>query len=219
MQFHILSLFPEVIKPYISSSVIGKAQEKGVISVHAHNIRDWATDKHHTTDDIPYGGGPGMVLKVDPIYQGVQEIKKDLKGKKVRTILFSTRGEVFNEQTAQRLSEYDTLIMICGRYEGVDERVAEHIADEEISIGAFVLSGGELPAMVVTDAVARKISGVLGKEESLEEIKGSYPVYTRPEVFYPEGESGEAWSVPEVLKSGNHKEIEKWRREFSTDYE
>jgi tRNA (guanine37-N1)-methyltransferase len=213
MQFHIFSLFPDVIEPYVSSSILGRAVSGGLISVTTHNIRDWAHDKHQTADDIPYGGGPGMVLKVGPIYEGVTTIREGLKGKNVRTVLFSTRGTVFNEQEAQRLAQYDTLIMICGRYEGVDERIAQHVADEELSIGDFVLSGGELPAMIVTDAVARKITGVLGKEESLEEIKGSYPVYTRPETFYPEGENGEGWSVPEVLKSGNHKEIEKWRKE------
>ncbi len=209
MDVHILTLFPEVIEAYTSASIMGRAQEKELVRVWAHDLRLWTDDKHKTVDDEPYGGGPGMVLKVEPIYKAVQEIKSKAEGK-IRTVLFSTRGSVLNNAHAQRLSEYDILILIAGRYEGVDERVAQHVADEEISLGDFVLSGGEIPAMAIVDAVARKIPGVLGKKESLEEIKGSYPVYTRPEQF--ETERG-AWGVPDVLLSGDHKKIQKWREQ------
>ena len=153
-----------------------------------------------------------MVMKVEPIYAAHKKIVSKIKKGKTRTILFSTRGKVFTNEDAKRLSKYDNLILICGRYEGVDERVAEHIADEEISIGDFVLSGGELPALVVIDAVSRQIPGVLGKTESLEEIKGSYPVYTKPAEFViKEKGRKKIWKVPEVLQSGNHKRIEEWR--------
>lgn len=220
MQFHILSLFPETIEPYLSSSVIGRAMQKKIVSIQGYNIRTWAHDKHKTVDDAPFGGGPGMVLKVQPLYEGVQSILKTIQKKssstkkpKIRTILFSTRGKTFTQKEAKRLARYDHLILICGRYEGVDERVAQNIADEEISIGDFVLSGGELPAMVVIDAVARTIPGVLGKTESLEDIKGSYPVYTRPEIFYPEKTNKrKKWNVPSALTSGDHKRIAEWRK-------
>ena len=153
-----------------------------------------------------------MVMKVEPIYKAAMKVLRKIKKGKTRTILFSTRGKLFTNNEAKRLSKYDNLILICGRYEGVDERVAEHIADEEISIGDFVLSGGELPALVVIDVVSRQIPGVLGKTESLEEIKGSYPVYTKPAEFViKEKGRKKMWKVPEVLQSGNHKRIEEWR--------
>lgn len=152
-----------------------------------------------------------MVLRVEPIYKAVQSIKSKLKGKRVRSrvILFSTRGRKFDQKTARRLGKYDALILICGRYEGVDERVAKYVADEEISTGDYVLSGGELPALIVIEAVSRHIRGVLGRNESLEEIKGSYPVYTRPEVF--KAVRGKRWAVPKVLLRGHHENIERWR--------
>jgi tRNA (guanine37-N1)-methyltransferase len=208
MKFHIITIFPEALKSYTSESLLGKAREANLLEVNFYNLRDYTEDKHQSVDDKPYGGGPGMVLMVEPIFKAVESIKKKAKGR-VKTILFSTRGSKFNEKKAKSFSEYDEIIMICGRYEGVDERVAENIADEEISIGDYILSGGELPALVVTEAVSRFIPGVLGKEESLEEIKGSYPVYTRPDIFKIEEEE---WRVPDVLLSGNHKEIEKWRK-------
>ncbi len=222
MTFHFISLFPDVFEPYLSASVIGRAQKKKIITVKAHDLRRWATDKHHKADDKPFGGGPGMVLKVEPIYKGVKSIKSKVesrKGKKQKTrvILLSTRGTLLTGAVAKRLSTYDHLIFICGRYEGVDERVAEHVADEEISIGDVVLSGGELPALVVADAVARFIPGVLGTYESLEDIKGSYPTYTHPEVFFPvkKGVQGKTrgWRVPSVLLSGDHKKIDAWRKD------
>lgn len=210
--FHIISLFPEALDSYVSASIIGRAREKKLIAINSVALRPFGIGKHKVTDEPPYGGGPGMVMKVDPIYAAHKKITSKIKKGKTRTILFSTRGKVFTNTDAKRLSKYDNLILICGRYEGVDERVAAHIADEEISIGDFVLSGGELPALVVIDAVARQISGVLGKTESLEEIKGSYPVYTKPAEFVAlEKGKKKVWKVPEVLQSGNHKLIDEWR--------
>ena len=222
MIFHFISLFPDVFEPYLSASVIGRAQKKKLITIQTYNLRQWATDKHHKADDKPFGGGPGMVLKVEPIYKGVKNIKSKVesrKGKKQKTrvILLSTRGTLLTGAVAKRLSTYDHLIFICGRYEGVDERVAEHIADEEISIGDVVLSGGELPALVVADAVARFVPGVLGTYESLEDVKGSYMTYTHPEVFIPSIKGAKrksrGWRVPPVLLSGDHKKIDAWRRD------
>lgn len=214
MKFDIITIFPNIFDSYFKESILKRAQEKRLIKVVAHNLRDYTTDRHHKVDDKPYGGGPGMVLKVEPIYKAVQNLKpktQKLKAK-TRVILFSTRGKKLDSKTAKRLSKYNQLILICGRYEGVDERVAKYIADEEISIGDYVLSGGELPAMVLAEAVSRHIPGVLGKYESLEEIKGSYPVYTRPEVFKIKNKKSKFWKVPKVLLSGSHKNIEQWRK-------
>lgn len=210
MRFDIITIFPKIFDSYFNESIIKRAREKGLIKITAHNLRDFIADKHKKVDDTPYGGGPGMVLKIEPVYKAVQFLKSKIKSKKskLRIILFSTRGKKLDSQMAKRLAKYDQLILICGRYEGVDERVAQYIADEEISIGDYVLSGGELPAMVLVEAVSRHIPGVLGKYESLEEIKGSYPVYTKPEVF-------NRWKVPAVLLSGDHKKIEEWRKKHS----
>lgn len=212
--FHILTLFPEAIKPYLDASLLGKAQKKKLIKINLVNFRKFAVGKHQSVDDRVYGGGPGMVIRVEPLYRAVRFVKSKIKNRKskIRVILFSTRGKKFDQKMARRLSTYQNLILICGRYEGVDERVAEYIADEEISLGDFVLSGGELPALTVIEAVARYVKGVLGKEESLEEYKGSYPVYTRPPIFSPK--KGISWRVPPVLLSGNHKKIEEWRKKF-----
>ena len=213
--FHILSAIPETVEPYFQASILGKAQERKLIAVRAYDIRAWAAGKHKKIDDSPYGGGPGMVLRVDVIYRAIAAIKKKIargRHSKTRVILLSTRGKVFTGVQAQRLARYDHLVFICGRYEGVDERVARYVADEELSVGSFVLSGGEIPAMLIADAVARHIPGVLGKGESLEEVKGSYPVYTRPEAFVPyAAKPKKQWRVPKVLLSGNHRDIEGWR--------
>jgi len=200
---------------YLDESLFKRARAKKIISAQAYDIRKFTDDKHHKVDDRPFGGGPGMVMKVQPIYDAVRKIKTKLghsaRGKKsARVILFSTRGKKLDAKVAKRLARYNDLILVCGRYEGVDERVAEHIADEEISIGDYVLSGGELPALVLMEAVSRHIPGFLGKEESLEEINGSFPTYTRPEIFAPA--KGKKWAVPKVLLSGDHKKIEHWRR-------
>ena len=208
MRFDIVTIFPRIFDSYLKESFLKRAQKKGLVEIAAHNLRDFAADKHHKVDDRPFGGGPGMVLKVDSIFKAVQAIKKKKVKGKERVILFSVRGKKLDAKTAQRLARYKRLVLICGRYEGVDERVAEHIADEEISIGEYVLSGGELPALILMESVCRFIPGFLGKQESLEEFKGSYPAYTRPEVFVA---GKKKWAVPKILLSGNHKEIEKWR--------
>ena len=206
MRFDIITIFPNIFKSYFSESIIKRAQKKGLIKIKIHNLRDYTSDKHKTVDDKPYGGGPGMIFKLEPIYKAVSNLKKSkVKSQKLKVILFSPKGKKFNQKMAKRFSKLDRLIMICGRYEGADERVAKYIVDEEISVGDYVLTGGEIPAMIVVDAVSRFIPGVLGKHESLEEIKGSYPVYTRPEKFGK-------WGVPKVLLSGNHKKIDEWRK-------
>lgn len=214
MKFDIITIFPKILDSYFAESILKRAQARNLISIKAHNLRDFTLDKHHKVDDTPYGGGPGMVFKVEPIAKAVESIKRQAISKKKKTksrvILFSLRGKKFDSEAAKRLSKYDQLILICGRYEGVDERVAEYIADEEISIGDFVLSGGELAAGVLVDAVSRFIPGVLGKFESLEEIKGSYQVYIKPEIVKIFGKKRK---VPDVLLSGNHKKIDEWRED------
>jgi len=222
MKFDIITIFPKIFDSYFGESILKRAQEKKLIKITAHNLRDFAEGKHKKVDDRPFGGGAGMVFMAEPIHRAVKKIKSSAKGgsasggksKRTRVILFSTRGKKFDAKAARRLAKYDQLIFICGRYEGVDERVATHIADEEISIGDFVLSGGELPAMVVVEAVARFIPGVLGKWESLEEVKGSYPVYTRPERLTL---GNKKYSVPKTLMTGDHKKIEAWRKEKTGD--
>ncbi len=220
VQFHILTVFPEMFGSYLGESLFKRAQREGLVSVNLMNIRDFTDDRHNKVDDRPFGGGPGMVLKVQPIWAAHEAILKNIarkgskksKGKtKTRTVLFSTRGKKLDAVHARRLAMYDHLILVCGRYEGVDERVADHIADEEVSIGDYVLSGGELPALVLMETVSRHIPGFLGKEESLEEINGSFPTFTRPEVFVPGTKKGKAWKVPDVLLSGDHKKIAEWR--------
>ena len=225
MRFDLITIFPKIFDSYLKESILKRAQKKRLIKITAHNLRDFTADKHHKVDDRPYGGGPGMVLKIDPIYKAVSSILRKSKlqnpclagrqaKSKTKTILFSTRGERLDSKMAKRLSKYDQLILICGRYEGVDERVAKYIADEEISIGDYVLSGGELPAMVLVEAVSRYLPGVLGKRESLEDIKGSYPVYTRPEIFKlkAKNKKSKALRVPKVLLSGRHEKILEWRK-------
>jgi tRNA (guanine37-N1)-methyltransferase len=205
MKFNIITIFPEIFNSYFNESIIKRAQEKKLVNIKIHNLRDFTDDKRKTVDDSPYGGGPGMVMMAEPILRVVNKIKKD----KAKVILFSLRGKKLDQKMAKRFSKLDQLIMICGRYEGVDERVAKYIVDEEVSIGDYVLTGGEIPAMIVVDAVSRFIPGVLGKHESLEEIKGSYPVYTRPESIIINKKKR---VVPEVLLSGDHKKIEEWRK-------
>lgn len=211
-QFDIITIFPKILDSYFSESLLKKAQDNGLLKIQTHNLRDFTNDKHKKVDDSPYGGGPGMVLKAEPIAKAVEKLK--VKGDKVktRTILFSLRGKKFNQKEAHRLAKYDQLIFICGRYEGVDERVAKFVADEELSIGDYVLSGGELPAAIVVESVSRLVPGVLGKLESLEELKGTYPVYTKPEAVEIKNKNRK---VPKVLLSGDHKKIEEWRNKNS----
>jgi len=273
MKFDIITIFPQIFDSYFNESILSRAQKENLIQINVHNLRDYTTDKHQTVDDTPYGGGAGMVLKIEPIFNCVEAVKKNFQfptlptGRQVsnfqsisndkisneeknkkrekdnamsRIILFSAKGKKYTQADAQRLAQYDNLIMICGRYEGVDERVAQNIVDEEFSIGEYVLTGGEIPAMIVVDSVSRLLPGVLGNSESLVEesfsigseliVDGSqtqknnevnnncklkiencklsreYPHYTKPEEF-------NSWKVPSVLLSGNHKEIEKWKKE------
>jgi len=214
--FDIITIFPKIFDSYLKESIIARAQEKGLIKINVHNLRKWAKDRHQTVDDKPYGGGLGMVIKVEPVYKAVMALKSKVKSQKSKVILFTPRGKKFNQKIAYSLSQINHLILICGRYEGVDERVAKYIADLELSIGDYDLMGGELPAMVLVETVARLIPGVLGKPELLKERitkeKGfiEYPQYTRPEVFLTS--EGVKWRVPKVLLSGNHKKIEEWRR-------
>jgi len=212
LKFDIITIFPNIFDSYLKESFIKKAQDSHKISIKIHNLRDFTSDRHKTVDDRPFGGGLGMVLKVEPVYKAVKKIKK---GKKSKVILFTPRGKKFNQKMAFNLSKLNQVIMICGRYEGVDERVAKRVADLEVSIGEFDLMGGELPSMLITETVSRLIPGVLGKPELLKERitkeKGfmEYPQYTRPEIFSPK--KGTKWRVPKVLLSGNHKKITEWR--------
>jgi tRNA (guanine37-N1)-methyltransferase len=212
-QFDIITIFPKAFS-YLDESIMWRAQDKGFTKINIHNLRDFSDNKHKKVDDVPYGGGTGMIMKVEPIQKAVKKIKK--KNTKKRVILLSAKGKKFDQKKAKSLLKYNQIIFICGRYEGVDERVAKHIADEEISIGDYVLTGGELPAMMITDAVVRLIPGVI-KEESLEEESFSqkkdgfnleYPHYTKPEVVEIEGKKR---VVPKVLLSGNHKKIQEWK--------
>ncbi len=216
MQFNIITIFPNLFDSYLQESFIKKAQDKGLIKIKIHDLRKWTDNERRTVDDRPYGGGLGMVLKVEPIFKAVKEILKKSK-KKSRVILFTPRGKTFNQKKAFQLSKYDNLVFICGRYEGVDERVGKHIADEELSIGEYDLMGGELPAMIVVETISRLIPNVLGKPSFLKERmtkKGGfieYPEYTRPEVFVPE--KGKKWKVPPVLLSGHQQKIRELREE------
>lgn len=221
MQFDVITIFPGIFDSYLNESIISRAIQKGLLKINIHNLRDWAPDKHKTVDDRPYGGGIGMVMKIEPIYKAVEAIKrtKRLSSKKRKVILFTPRGKKFNQKLASTLSKLKQLILICGRYEGVDERVAKYIADDTISIGDYVLMGGELAAMVVIETVARLIPGVLGKPRLLKERvtkkRGfiEYPQYTRPEIFSPK--KGIKLKIPKVLLSGNHKKIAQWRKKHS----
>jgi tRNA (guanine37-N1)-methyltransferase len=219
IKFDIITIFPHIFDSYLQESFIKKSQDKRLISVKIHDLRKFVKDKYKSVDDRPYGGGLGMVLKVEPIYKALQKIKK-IKNNKQKVILFTPRGKKFNQQTAYKLNKLDRLVFICGRYEGVDERVAKNLADMEISIGDYDLMGGELPAMIVIEAITRLIPGALGKPQFLKErvtkSKGfmEYPQYTRPEEFVM---GKKKWKVPKVLLSGNHKDIEKWRKKYGKE--
>jgi tRNA (guanine37-N1)-methyltransferase len=212
--FHIITIFPKIFESFLEESFIKKAREKKLIGVKIYDLRKFTSDKRKSVDDRPYGGGLGMVLKVEPIYKAVKFIKSKIKNQKSKIILFTPRGKQFTQKMAHSFSKLKHLIFICGRYEGVDERVAKYIADLELSIGPYDLMGGELPAMIVIEAVTRLIPGVIGKPEFLKEriFKGGfveYPQYTRPEIFSPK--KGVYWKVPKVLLSGNHQKIKEWR--------
>ena len=213
MTFHILTIFPDFFRGPLDHGVLAKAQEAGIIKVRIHNLRDWTFDRHKTVDDRPFGGGEGMVLKPEPLFLAVESVFQERTPDR-KVVLLSAQGPVFDQAAARRLSRCAEVLLICGRYEGVDERVAQHLADEEISIGDFVLSGGELGAAVIVDAVARLVPGVLGNQDSalFESFQeGGHgpgvldcPHYTRPAEF-------RGWRAPEVLLGGNHEEIRRWR--------
>jgi len=214
MRFDIMTLFPELVSSVLGESIIGRAQKAGLISVHAHNIRDFANNKHRKVDDTPYGGGFGMLMMAPPVYDCYEGVKGEVTAElgenaKTRVIYMSPQGRVLTQKRASELSEYDSLIILCGHYEGIDSRVLEEIVDEEISIGDYVLTGGELPACVLVDCIARLKDGVLAdkkcyEDESISCGRLEYPQYTRPYEFHGK-------KVPDVLISGNHAEIDKWR--------
>jgi len=214
MQFEVFTLLPEVFPPYLESSILQRARQRGLIEVRVHNIRDFTHDRHHTTDDTPYGGGGGMVMKPEPVFEAVESVLGRasvlLQPPPIPIILLTPQGRVFTQRVAEELAHHERIALLCGRYEGVDERIREHLVTDEISIGDYVLTGGELPALVVIDAVSRLLSGVLGDPTGAEDDSHSmglleYPHYTRPPEF-------RGWKVPEILLSGDHAKIEKWRR-------
>jgi len=215
MQFEVFTLLPEVFPPYLESSILQRARQRGLIDVRVHNIRDYTHDRHHTTDDTPYGGGGGMVMKPEPVFEAIETVLGFEAGQAqphpLPVILLTPQGRVFTQRIAEELAVHERIALLCGRYEGVDERIREHLVTDEISIGDYVLTGGELPALMVVDAVSRLIPGVLGDPTGAEDDSHSmglleYPHYTRPPEF-------RGWQVPEVLLSGDHARIEKWRRE------
>ncbi len=217
MKFDVFTLLPEVFIPYLDSSILKRASERGLINVNVVNIRDHTHDKHHVTDDTPYGGGGGMVMKPEPVFEAVESVMGQnpvqTTGGLVPIILLTPQGRVFTQRVAEELSQHERIALICGRYEGVDERIREHLVTDEISIGDYVLTGGELPALILIDAVSRLIPGVLGDPTGAEDDSHSmglleYPHYTKPAEF-------RGWKVPEVLQSGNHAKIDQWRREQS----
>ena len=218
MQFEVFTLLPEIFPPYLESSILNRARQKGLIDVRVHNIRDYTHDKHHTTDDTPYGGGGGMVMKPEPVFEAIETVlglnplqTQPETASNIPIILLTPQGRVFNQRIAEELSRHERIVLLCGRYEGIDERIREHLVTDEISIGDYVLTGGELPALMIIDAVSRLLPGVLGDPTGAEDDSHSmglleYPHYTRPPEF-------RGWKVPDVLLSGDHAKIDKWRRQ------
>lgn len=212
MNFHILTLFPDMVMDGLNTSIIGRAVNNGLLSIEAVNIRDYAFNKHQSVDDYPYGGGAGMLMQAEPVYQAYEAVAGKLE-KKPRLVYLSPQGQTFNQKMAEELAQEDELILLCGHYEGIDERVLEEIVTDYVSIGDYVLTGGELPAMVMVDAISRLVPGVLHNDvsaefESFQDNLLEYPQYSRPEIWHEK-------RVPEVLLSGHHANIEKWRREQS----
>lgn len=215
MNFYIMTLFPEMVENGLKESIIGRAVSNGQISVNAINIRDYSNDKHGHVDDYPYGGGAGMVIKAAPVYDCYSALCESIKGDKPRVLFMSPKGKTFNQNMAIDLAKEDNLVFLCGHYEGIDQRVLDEIVTDEVSLGDFVLTGGELPAMVMIDAISRHVKGVLGNEdsavtESFTDNLLEHPQYTRPEVWRDK-------KVPDVLLSGNHKKINEWRLEKSIE--
>ena len=212
MQFYIMTLFPEMVMQGLDTSIIGRAMNKGLLSIEAVNIRDYAFNKHNSVDDYPYGGGAGMLMQAEPVYQCYQAVEEKI-GKKPRVIYLSPQGKTFNQNMAEEFANEEELVFLCGHYEGIDERVLEEIVTDYVSIGDYVLTGGELPAIIMVDAISRLVPGVLHNDvsaefESFQDNLLEYPQYSRPEVWHDK-------RVPEVLMSGHHANIEKWRREQS----
>ena len=214
MQFEVFTLLPDVFPPYLESSILQRARQRGLIDIRVHDIRAYTHDKHHTTDDTPYGGGGGMVMKSEPIFEAVESVlgpRSATQPPVVPVILLTPQGRVFDQRLAEEFARQERVALLCGRYEGVDERIREHLVTDEISIGDYVLTGGELPALILIDAISRLIPGVLGDPGGASDDSHSmglleYPHYTRPPEF-------RGWKVPDVLLSGDHGRIEKWRRE------
>lgn len=213
MKFHAITIFPQMFHSYLNEGILKRALDQKIISFETHNLRNWTTDKHQSVDDTPYGGGAGMLMKIEPLYKAIKAVKKAKKNCKV--VLMSASGKRWNQQLANEYSKYKEIIFICGRYEGVDARISNFI-DDEISIGDYVLTGGELPALIIMDSITRLLPGALGNNYSATEESHSeegvleYPQYTKPAIFKTGRKS---YEVPDVLLSGNHQEIEKWRRE------
>lgn len=212
MQFYIMTLFPEMVMQGLSTSIIGRAVNKGLLSIEAVNIRDYAFNKHNSVDDYPYGGGAGMLMQAEPVYQCYRALEEKMN-KKPRVVYLSPQGKTFNQTMAEEFAQEEELVFLCGHYEGIDERVLEEIVTDYVSIGDYVLTGGELPAMIMVDAISRLVPGVLHNDvsaefESFQDNLLEYPQYSRPEMWHDK-------KVPEVLMSGHHANIEKWRREQS----
>ncbi|MBI2053865.1 MAG: tRNA (guanosine(37)-N1)-methyltransferase TrmD [Candidatus Staskawiczbacteria bacterium] len=209
IKFDVITIFPEIFGSFLKESLLHKAQEKKIIRIKIHNLRDFADSKHKVVDDKPYGGGPGMVLKIEPIYKAIKKVRS----RKSKVIFLSPRGKKFTQTIAKKWAKrLNQLVIISGRYEGIDERIKK-LADETISVGNFITLGGEVPAMAIIEAVARLVPGVVGKRTSIEKL--DFPQYTRPEIFSPKKTAN--WPVPKVLISGNHKKIEEWRKKKSKE--
>ncbi len=217
MKFQLLSIFPNILDSYLSDSILKRAQDKKLISIKTHNLRDWTIDKHHTVDDTPYGGGAGMLMKIEPLYKALKDLNKKSKAAKSKRkiILLSAGGKKWNQKKAQKYSKLEELVFVCGRYEGVDARI-KHFIDEEVSIGDYILTGGELPALIIMDSITRLIPGVLGNKDSLKEESHNqeevleYPQYTRPAIFEV---ANKKYKVPQVLQNGNHAKIKDWQEQ------
>jgi tRNA (guanine37-N1)-methyltransferase len=220
MKFHLVTIFPGSFDSYLNESILKRATAKKIIAFKIHNLRDWTRDKHHKVDDAPYGGGAGMLMKIEPLYTALADLKKASRtpAKKRKVILLSASGKKWTQALAQRYSRLEEIVFICGRYEGVDARL-KHFIDDEISVGDYVLTGGELPALTLIDSIARLLPGVLGNENSAAEEShsaagvGEYPQYTRPEVFRAGGKN---YRVPKVLLGGDHQKISDWRKKHQT---
>ncbi len=213
MNFDIITTVPGIIEPVVSESIIGRARTNGLVRINAVDLRNYTHDRHRTTDDSPYGGGPGMVIKCEPVFEAVEDIVFRSSGPKPRVLMMTPQGKRFDQRMAEEFSRENHLVFICGRYEGFDERIREHLVTDEVSIGDYVITGGELAALIITDAVCRLLPGVLGDDESSQAESFSsgmleYPQYTRPAEF-------RGWNVPDVLLSGNHAEIDKWRKQMA----